>query len=80
MKLFPYHSILDQSLIRFDMANEMLLLCKEMPEVRLRGKNFRQLKKSLKGFGWKYERHFPYKGKCRCTTSLLDIVNNNIIC
>ncbi|UQT03394.1 hypothetical protein YUBABA_01920 [Serratia phage vB_SmaM-Yubaba] len=74
MNTLSYLSLMEQSLVRYDMANDMLKWAQSMSKTSLAKRNFRQLKKFLQNKGYEYERPYPYKGKERCTVSLLDIV------
>lgn len=78
MELLSYYSLCDQSLLRFDMANQMLRWSSGFPQSQLSHLNYRQLKKFLQRKGWVYERTYPYKGKLRCTESLQSIVRSTI--
>lgn len=77
MNTLSYLSVMSQSLVRYDMANDMLMWALAMSKTKLAKRNFRQLKKFLQNKGYIYERPYPYKGKERCTVSLLDIVREN---
>lgn len=77
MNTLSYLSLMEQSLVRYDMANDMLKWAQAMSKTSLAKRNFRQLKKFLQNKGYEYERPYPYKGKERCTISLLDIVREN---
>lgn len=74
MNTLSYLSLMSQSLVRYDMANEMLNWAAAMSETKLKKMNFRQMKKFLQNKGWEYERPYPFKGRLCCTVSLLDIV------
>lgn len=74
MNTLSYLSLMSQSLVRYDMANDMLKWAQAMSNTALNKRNFRQLKKFLQNKGYEYVRPYPYKGKERCTVSLLDIV------
>lgn len=74
MNTLSYLSLMSQSLVRYDMANDMLKWAQSMSSTSLAKRNFRQLKKFLQNKGYEYTRPYPYKGKERCTVSLLDIV------
>lgn len=75
MNQLSYSSLIAQSLVRYDMANQMLrwAAC-GMSDNQLSKYNFRQLKKFLQNKGWEYERPYPFKGKGRTTVKLLKIV------
>lgn len=79
MNVLSYCSICDQSLNRFDMANDMFKWSRAMSQRSLKKRNFRQLKKFLQKKGWTYERRYPFKGKGRATVKLLSIVRQNSI-
>lgn len=74
MNTLSYLSLMSQSLVRYDMGNNMLEWAQGMSKTSLGKRNFRQLKKFLQNKGYEYTRPYPYKGKERCTVSLLDIV------
>lgn len=77
MNTLSYLSLMSQSLNRYDMANDMLKWAQAMSKTSLKKRNFRQLKLFLQHKGYEYTRPYPYKGKERCTVSLLDIVREN---
>ncbi|UQT02642.1 hypothetical protein SUREIYA_00430 [Serratia phage vB_SmaM-Sureiya] len=77
MNTLSYLSLMSQSLVRYDMANDMLKWAQAISKTKLAKRNFRQLKKFLQIKGYEYTRPYPYKGKERCTVSLLDIVREN---
>lgn len=80
MNFLSYVSLTKQSLVRYDKANAMLHWASSgMSDTQLNKYNFRRLKKFLENKGWVYTRKYSFKGKRRCTESLVDIVRQEAL-